>query len=223
MFRARTYIVPVDASPRTMADAMRRMAALGVRLARMETIGTPEAEGYLPQGVRRHVAVEETGAARAVDLLLSKLRGDTYTTEVPLQVFRRSRPAAPIRNLSRSTIAIISTGGIVPAGNPHALRHINETRWRRYPIAGEQRMEAGRWEPIHGGYDAAAARGNPNVVVPLDALRGLEAAGTIGRVHDEYFAVVGVGAPVEVAERIGSEIADALQTGEVTGAILTST
>jgi glycine reductase complex component B subunit gamma len=221
--RERVYVVPVDASPRTMAQAMRRIASLGVRIARREPLNGPAVEGYLPQGLRRHVPAEVPGARRAVDYLLAKLRGEAYSTDIPLQVRRGGRPAPPIRNLAAARIVLISTGGIVPAGNPDGLRHINEDRWRRYGIGGEAEMAAGKWEPIHGGYDASSARANPNVVVPLDALRAVEAAGAIGAVHDEYFAVVGVGAPVDVAERIGREIAAAAESGEIAGAILTST
>jgi glycine reductase len=221
--RSRVHIVPVPQSPRTMAEALGRMARLGARLAAGEAIGSPEKEGYLPRGVRRHVPVESTGAERAVDLLLAKLRGDRYSSEIAEQAPPRRRAAPGLRDLPRARIAVISTGGIVPAGNPDGLRHINESRWRQYSVSGVERMEAGRWEPIHGGYDAAAARQDPNVVVPLDVLRALEASGAIGGVHDQYVAVVGIGAPVEVAERIGGEIAVALRAGEVSGAILTST
>lgn len=223
MCRARAYIVPVDASPRTMADALRRMTALGVKLARLEPMSTPEEEGFLPQGLRRHVPAEVSGATRAVELLLTKLRGATFTTDIPVQAVHRSRPAPPVADLAHARIAIISTGGIVPAGNPDGLKHINEPRWRQYGIAGRVGMEPGQWEPIHGGYDASAARENPNVVVPLDALRRLETTGAVGTIHDDYFAVVGVGAPVDVAERIGEEIAAVLQSSEIDGAILTST
>jgi glycine reductase len=221
--RSRVHIVPVPQSARTMADALARMARLGVRLAAGEVLGAPATEGYLPRGVRCHVPVESTGAERVLDLLLAKLRGEPYSSEIAEPPPLRRRAAPGLRDLPQARIAVISTGGIVPAGNPDGLRHINESRWRQYSLSGAERMEAGRWEPIHGGYDASAARQDPNVVVPLDVLRALEANGAIASVHDQYVAVVGIGAPVEVAERIGSEIAVALRSGEVSGAILTST
>src|SRR5262245_2338196 len=201
--RSRVHIVPVPQSPRTMAEALGRMVRLGVRLATGEAIGAPAEEGYLPRGVRRHVPAESTGAERVVDLLLAKLRGEPYSSEIAEQPPPRRRAAPGLRDLPHARIAVISTGGIVPAGNPDGLRHINESRWRQYSVSGAERMEVGRWEPIHGGYDASAARQDPNVVVPLDVLRALEAKGAIAGVHDQYVAVVGIGAPVEVAERIG--------------------
>jgi glycine reductase complex component B subunit gamma len=219
----RVHIVPVDASPRTMGDAVRRMCELGVRLARGEWIGSPTVEGYLPRGGRRHAPVDTTGAARAVDRLLAKLHGRPYASDVLVDSIKRGTPASPIADVRRARLVLISTGGIVPTGNPDGLRHINETRWRRYRIGGLGALSAQEWEPIHGGYDATAARCNPNVVVPLDVLRTEESEANIGALHDEYFAVVGVGAPVEVAERIGHEIADTLISGEIEGAILTST
>jgi glycine reductase complex component B subunit gamma len=223
MYRRSVYIVPVDASARGMAGAIDRMKRLSERLVSRTASGTPEEEGYLARGIRRNVRSSTSGAERAVAMLLAKLRGEAFQTEVPLQQPRRHSPAAPLRDPASARIALISTAGVVPLGNPDGLKHINETRWAAYSIEDLPDMSPDRWEPIHGGYDASFAKLNPNVVVPLDAVRLLEERGDIGGVHARFYSAVGVGTSVTIAERLGQEMADALERDRVDGAILTAT
>lgn len=51
-----------------------------------------EEEGYIAQGFRVNVHTEKNGAERAVDMMIKKLRGEPYVTELPMPVFDRVKP-----------------------------------------------------------------------------------------------------------------------------------
>jgi glycine reductase len=206
-----------------MREVLARLADFALRLCEGGVIGTADEEGYLPRGIRLNRVVAESAAERAVRMLIARLAGLPFQTEVPLRSFEAIRPAPPLADLSTARLALLSTGGIVPLGNPDHLKHVNESRWRRYSIEGLSRLAAGDWEPIHGGFDASHARRDPNVVVPLDELRVLEQDGRIGSILNQFYSVVGVGASTATCRQMGEEIAADLLAEGVTGVILTST
>ena len=172
--------------------------------------------------MRRLVLDDLPAVKRAVKMLKAKLTGEPYHTEVPVEVFDRAKPAAPVENLSQATLAIVTTSGLVPKNNPDGFKNLNESRWKMYSIESLDALPSGMWEPVHGGYDARFARENPNVVVPVDVLRQLEGEGVIGRLYPFYIVTVGVGTPVEVCNRMGEEIADELHRANVSAAVFTS-
>ncbi len=223
LFRREVFILPTEDSALGMKDALQLLASFALRLTSGEPLGPPELEGYLPRGIRINTPTQASGAARAVDMILAKLSGKPFQTEVALQQSEVASPAPPVADLSRAILALVSTGGIVPRGNPDQLKHINESRWQRYSLTNSDTLAKTSWEPIHGGYDASFARKNPNVVVPVDVLRNLEKEGRIGRIYSDYYAVVGVGTSVSTCEQIGTEIAEDLLKNGVSGVILTST
>ena len=51
-FRSSVYIVPTGVSPAEMQQVLANVHALAMKLAAGAELGTPEAEGYLPQGTR---------------------------------------------------------------------------------------------------------------------------------------------------------------------------
>ena len=48
---------------------------------------------YTSQGFRVNVHTEKNGAERDVDMMIKKLRGEPYVTELPMPVFDRVKPA----------------------------------------------------------------------------------------------------------------------------------
>jgi glycine reductase complex component B subunit gamma len=204
-----------------MRDALPRVARLAEALASGRELGSPAEEGYLPRGFRRNRFAERTGAERAIDLLLAKLGGETRS-EVD-GGFDRVPPPAPVADLSRALLALVTESGCVPQGNPDRLPAIRAQDWRRYPLAGERSLSAGRYESVHGGFDVTLANEDPNRLVPLDTVRALEDAGRIGRVHDAFYTTTGNGTPVAAATKFGQEIAEELNEAGVQAVLLSGT
>ena len=95
-----------------------------------------------------------------------------------------------------------------------------------YPIDKMDKLENrvnGAFKTIHAGYDPAAADADPNVCVPLDALRAYEKEGKIGSIHDYFYSTVGTGTTEAEAARMAQEMIEHLKADEVDAVILTST
>jgi len=223
IYRRTVYVLPAAPTALGMNDALQRLAKFALRLGRREEIGAPAADGYYGRGVRKVEVQERRAADRALDMLAARLSGAAFRTELPLPPVERIAPAAPVGDLGRARVAVVTTGGIVPKGNPDGLKQSNSTEWRAYPIAGLAGLEAGMFESIHAGYDTSSANANPNYVVPIDALRELERGGALATLDDRYYVTVGVGTAVAEARRIGREIAEDLRGRDVDGVILTAT
>ena len=215
------YVVPTGSNVAGMRTAVPVMADLGRRLAAGEQLGGPEAEGYLPRGLRSTIRSDRTGAARAVDLLLAKLAGDLRTEVAPSG--DRVPPAPAVADLAATTLALVTEAGCVPQGNPDRLptRHANV--WLRYPIGGVDALDAPAYETVHAGFDTTAANADPNRLVPLDAARELEREGAVARLHDAFYTTSGVDTPVATAATFGQEIAAELLEAKVGAVILTGT
>jgi glycine reductase len=216
-------VLPTDETALGMRRALPAMARLASKLGRGEALGTAEQDGFLPRGIRRDVMHEDTGAERAIAMLKRKLAGQPYRSELPVEVFDAVPPAPPLTRIRDARIALATTGGIVPHGNPDKLREYNSVTWRPYSIAGLDDLTSDAWQPIHGGYDSTWAREDPDRVVPVDALRALERAGEFGALDDRMYVTVGVGTAVGNARRFGQEIARDLRERNVQGLILTAT
>jgi betaine reductase len=216
------WAVQTDADARGMRAALERMAALA-RAAAAGSLPPAREGGYFPRGVRRNVHVAEPAAARAVALLVRKLRGEPFATELAPPGGERVPPAPPVRALAQATVALITDGGLVPRGNPDGLPPGDALRYAVLDVGDRDRLDAAAYEAYHRGYDTTLASADPNRLVPLDAARDLERAGRIGRLLPYVYTTAGCSAPVANARRIGRAIAVDLQRQGVDAAIVTST
>ena len=156
-------------------------------------------------------------------MLLAKLAGKPFATEYAMPVFDRVQPAPPVKDMGRARLALVTSGGIVPRGNPDRIEAASASRFGSYSIAGVSSLSRATHQTVHGGYDPTFANEDPNRVLPLDAVRELEAEGVFGSLHDFYYATVGNGTSVASAEQYGGEIAKILVADGVEAVILTST
>ena len=204
-----------------MRKALPLMANLVVKLAAGEEV-TPEDDKYFAQGRRECIIVEERGSTRAVNMLLARLNDEEFTTELPMPSFDVVEPAAPILDLSKATIALATSGGIVPNGNPDRLQSASAQQWNKYDISGYDQLK-GDFYTVHGGFDPVYCNETADRVLPLDALREMEKEGKIGKVFDFFYATTGTGTAVANARKFGEEIGKELKEAGVDGVLLTST
>jgi glycine reductase len=223
LYRKSIYIVDSGPSVARMVPTLQRIAALGLKLVRQEAIGKPADEGYLPRGIKRNELAAKPPAERAVDMLLAKLRGEEFQSEIAPPRFAGGKPSAPLRDLKSAVIALVTDGGLVPEGNPDKIEPGRPTRFATIPVAGVDSLDADKYDAVHSGYDTAFANRDPNRLVPLDTMRELEREGAIGKLHDLVHSTGGAHAAVENATLIGRQIAERLKAAGVTGVILTST
>jgi glycine reductase len=217
------YIVPTGASTTSMQAAVDALAPLALRLGRGETLGSAEIEGYMPRGNRRVHDRGRPGYQRALDMLLDKLHGRPYRSEVPYAAPERVAPAPPIADLSRARIAMVTTGGLVRKGNPDRQVSANAVRYHRHTVAELESLSPADWEAYHAGYFNHIVNSNPNYILPLSFLRDLERQGKVGHVHEHIYALPGVSTPVAVSAGHGRSIAADLKAGGVDGALLVAT
>jgi glycine reductase complex component B subunit gamma len=223
LFRGEIYIVPTGPTAVSMADALPRLAALALRLGRHVEIGSAEEEGYFSRGVRRNVRLDRPAAERAIDMLLAKLGGQPYRTELHIESFETVPPPPPVSDLGSALVALVTESGLVPCGNPDKLETWNASKWFKYPVGDLSGLERGQYEAWHGGCDTAWTNDDPNRAVPLDAARGLERDGVIGRLYDHYYVTTGNMANINTMTRIGTEIAQDMKRQGIQAAILTAT
>jgi glycine reductase len=223
MYKKWVYIIPADRTTLGMKDAAQKMAQLVLKPVRGETLGTPEEEGYIPRGVRRNYFASENGAVRAVEMLVRKMKAEPFRTEYPMPVFDRVAPLPPVERFDKATIALITSGGIVPKGNPDRIESSSASRFGKYDIREVGLLSPETYETAHGGYDPTYANADPHRVLPLDVVRDLEREGRIGKLYPYYYATVGNGTSVAHAKDFAQEISKDLVRDGVQAVILTST
>ena len=217
----RALVVPTEVNVAGMREALPVLGRLASALAAGRELGPPGEEGYLPRGFRRNRFAEQTGAERAIDLLLAKLCGEVRS-EVAAG-FDRVPPPPPVPDLGAALLALVTEAGCVPQGNPDRLPTIRARGWLRYPLEGVESLSPGAYESVHGGFDVTLANADPNRLVPLDTVRALEREGRIARLHDAFYTTTGNGTPVEAAARFGREIAAELGEAGVEAVLLSGT
>ncbi len=168
------YIINSGDSVVRMLPALQRMVSLGLKLVQGARVGRPEEEGYIPRGIKRNAFAAKPPAERAVDMLLAKIRGEPFKSEIAAPQFHHIKPAAALRDLSSAVIALVTDGGLVTEGNPERMEPGRPTRFTTIPIEGVDRLDPKEFDVVHSGYDTAFANQDPHRVVPLDVMRELE-------------------------------------------------
>jgi len=222
VFKAFMYTVKTKNSAAGMRTAVPAITALAKKMLNGEAIDLA-VDGLLPRGIRQNYFAEERGAKRAVDMLVSKLKGEAFVTEYPMPVFDRVPPHAPITDIAKAVVALVTSGGVVPKGNPDHIEASSASHYGEYSIAKLAELTSESNETAHGGYDPTYCNANPNRVLPVDVLRDLEREHKIGKLHELYYTTVGNGTSVANAKRFASEIAGKLVNAGVQAVILTST
>ena len=225
MFKKQMYILEGGNIAAKMRKDVAAMVKVANKLLNGEAVGSASEEGYFARGIRHQTWLADAtpAADRMVDMLVKKLNGEAFETELPIPKIDRVPIAPAIKDLSKAKIALVTSGGIVPVDNPDHIQSASATRWGRYDITGIDALQGGVYKTIHAGFDPAAADADPNVITPVDALRALEKEGVIGSVHQYFYSTVGTGTTEAEAARMAKEMVPFLQEDHVDGVILTST
>ena len=218
----KVIVAKVGDSAAGMRKALETMAKITLKILKGEELALPEEDGYIPQGKRKTIIVEKRGSQRAVDMLLARLNNQEFVTELPMPVFDQVDVAPAIKDLSKATIALVTSGGIVPVGNPDKIQSASAQKWGKYNVSELDKLGSD-YCTIHGGYDPVYANAMPDRVVPLDILREHERLGKIGKVHELFYTTTGTGTSVGNSIKFGKEIGAELKAAGVDGVILTST
>jgi betaine reductase len=223
LFKKQLYIVETKNSAVGMKDALPKIASLALKLAKKEEIGSPAEESYIERGIRKNYFAAERGSKRAVDMLVKKIKGEEFVTEFKMPVFDRVDPNPAVKGIAKAKIALVTSGGIVPKGNPDHIESSNASKFGKYDIEGVMDLTAETYETAHGGYDPTYANTDSDRVLPVDVLRQMEKEGKIGSLHRYFYTTVGNGTAVASSKKFGEQIVKELIADGVDAVILTST
>ncbi len=223
MYKNEVYIVSTKNSAAGMRGAVKQMAPLALKLAKGEEPGSSAEEGYLPNGIRKNFFEKDRGSKRAVKMLLKKLAEKPYETEYPMPSFDRVEPSPAVKDMANAKIALVTSGGIVPKGNPDHIESSSASHYGEYDIAGVDDLTEATYETAHGGYDPIYANQDSDRVLPVDVLRDMEKEGVIGSLHNKFYTTTGNGTAVASSKAFAAEIADKLLADGVDAVVLTST
>lgn len=223
MFKTKVYIVSTKNSAAGMRDAVKKLAPLAVKVGRGEKVGASSEEGYIPNGVRVNFFEKERGSLRAVKMLIKKLNDKPFETEFPMPDFDRVDPNPAVKDLAHAKVALVTSGGIVPKGNPDHIESSSASHYGEYDIAGVMDLTEETYETAHGGYDPVYANEDSDRVLPVDVLRDLEKEGRIGELHHLFYTTTGNGTAVASSKAFAEEFSKKLKNDGVDAVILTST
>jgi glycine reductase len=202
---------------------MRQAVPAMVAIIKKIVAGEKVTEGYVEKGLRKNYFAETRGSRRAVDMLLKKIAGEEFVTEYPMPVFDRVDPQPAIKDIKTAKIALVSSGGPVPKGNPDRIEASSASKYGKYSLVDIIDFDDTNGETAHGGYDPVYANIDLDRVLPVDVLKEMVKNGEIGSLHDYWYSTVGNGTSVANSKAFATEIAEQLVADGVQGVILTST
>lgn len=146
-------------------------------------------------------------------------------------------PFTPLRKpISESRLVLIAAGGAFIEGeDPEPFGVKNMTQEEAADRIGEFIKSAPdlwlipkdtpteKLRVRHGGYDVRGANLDPNVVIPLDPLRELEAEGVIGELVPDVLGFIGACAQTRLLKQSGPEWTEMLKSQQVDAVLLVPT
>ena len=141
-----------------------------------------------------------------------------------MEVWDEAPPAPPLVQVKDRRIALVTTSGVVPWGNPDRFKTYRNTHWQKYNIAEpgepEPEMGDGAWRLQRRLYESESSLWSS-----ADALRALESEGAIGpgKLYPAYYVIPGNQGSPAVMRRVGQEIAADLKKDAVEGVLFVAT
>lgn len=221
MYKVDAYIIQTGNSAAQMRKAIPLIAKLALKLLNKMEV-QPETDGYFVRG-RINYFAQRRGSYRAVDMLVKKLNNEAFLTEYPMPEFDNVEPGKAIPNIANAKIALVTSGGICPKGNPDRIESSSASKYGKYNLDGVNNLTFDTYETAHGGYDPTYANHDADRVLPVDVIRDLVAENLVGSLHQYFYSTTGNGTAVASSKKFASQIARDLVADGVDAVILTST
>jgi glycine reductase len=219
------FVIQTGGSAASMQECVKRYAQLVETLVTSDhaAVENFRAEYCLSIPRRFTVRSDRPDYIRAVDLLIAKLKGEPYESEISrVEPAQHTIPNLVV-SLNNATLALVTESGLVPQGNPDRLESTRGSKYLKYSISGRDHFKRGEFQAMHTGYDTSMVDQDPDRIVPLDAMRGLEKSKRFKKLHDQYFVTTGTGAMPSKMNDLGKGIAEDLAAAGVHAVILTAT
>lgn len=217
------YIMCGNKSAVKLRDDAKKMATIANKFLANEDILCADDEGYFGHGRRDIVFTEKTSADRVVDMLLAKINGKPYDTEYKVEIHDVVEPAKAVTDINQITVALVTTGGLVPMGNPDRIPSGTASVWKAYGITDIDEFKNGEFYSIHGGFSTNYVNDDPETLVPLGPLKEAVKSGAIKAIHPVFYSTTGNLTSLKESRRMGNEIAKQLNEANVDAVIMTST
>jgi hypothetical protein len=145
MYRKHIYILKAGKSAASMTKDAKVMADFANKLLAGETIGLPKEEGYYAKGRRVNRFSDKNGAVRAVDMLLAKIKGEPFETELEISMYDKVKPAAPRQGFEARQSGAAYFGRHCSQGQSRSYSRRNgegmgQVRFKRHAGAGAGEM-----------------------------------------------------------------------------------
>jgi len=216
------FILKSPDNARKMAETVKRMAEFGYKLLDGTLTRDPDEEGFFERGwmvIKKH---EEMASKRAVDMLLNKIHGEPFKTEIPMPKNEKVEPPAPLADLKDAVVLIATDGALCPQGNPDGMRVGGSLVYHEYNIDGKDTLTSDEYTCVHGGFDTSYVIEDPNRLVPLDAMRALENEG-VTKFHNAFLSTSGLVTGIAASTKMGRDMAAYVRDHNIAAVILTST
>lgn len=220
LFRKDTYIIKTSIHSSSMKPALEKMVNLGLRFLRKEEVMGADVEGYIRGDIILNERQEKNSAERAIDMVLKKIKGEDFVSEILPPIFDEVIPALPLENIDKAKIAIITDGGLIPENNPDKLKPNGSLNCGVYDF---ESLIKNKHYVIHSGYDGTWVLENPYRLLPYDILLDFVKEKKIGSLDNNVYVVCGNCASISASKEKGKDIAKRLLDEGVKAAILTST
>jgi glycine/betaine/sarcosine/D-proline reductase family selenoprotein B len=216
------FILKSGDNARKMGEETRKMAEFAYKLLDGSLVCDPEKEGFYERGwmvLKKH---EDMASKRAVDMLLNKIHGRPFKTEIPMTMQEKAEAPAPIEDLSKATVMLATDGALCPQGNPDNMKTGSSLVFYEYSVEGQDTLTKEEYTCVHGGFDTSYVKEDPNRLVPLDALRVLVKQGLV-KMHEAFLSTSGLTTPVTNSISIGKGMVEYVKNHNIDAVILTST
>jgi D-proline reductase (dithiol) PrdB len=172
-----------------MADLAKRLPTTEFsKIAGVAGLGDEEGLEFMRGLYQATIIAKDNGDWSRVERFIDEWETKLISRARPGALRYEDTPWQPFtKPLKESKVALIGTGGIYIKAEHEPFNTDGDTSFRVIPSS----TPAERLGISHTHYDTTGAETDPNVVFPIDRLREMAAAGTIGSVAETAYGFMG--------------------------------